>query len=104
MTRRRVRRNAAQVRAILSEFRDSGLSRAEFCLESGYNEGSFGRWVRRFGLPDRDSERSLIPVKLTTTPSPTLIEIRLSNGRELRVPESIGADSLVRIVEALERC
>ncbi len=104
MRKRRVRRSRDQVLAILAEFRDSGMSRSEFCQEKGYHSGTFSRWLRRYGKIEDSPGRSLIPVKLPEPTVPALVEIRLTNDRELRVPENIRAESLIRLVGALEGC
>ena len=100
----------------LKQHAGSGLSVREFCRSGNLRETSFYYWRREIAQRDAESKRErgsseathegvpeFLPVQvmepISRAPSVT---IELIGGRLLRLPESIGTERLVEIVQALE--
>lgn len=97
-------------RAIVADWRRSALSVAAFCRSRHVNKSGFHRWRNILQLLDRS------PTTPTPTPNPTpatpafvpirvipeaLVEVLLPSGIQLRVPLSVEAHQLARLVHAL---
>lgn len=54
-TVKRIRRNAAQWRALLGKHKRSALSVTDFCDQEGLSEANFFRWRTRLGESKRDT-------------------------------------------------
>lgn len=111
--RRRARRTAAEVAALLGEFHQGGLSQRAFAISRRIPLSTFSYWLRREGeaatAPAR-VERRLVPVTLTgpgpwETPSGESIEVVLRTGDILRLPCRFDDSALRRLLGILEeRC
>jgi hypothetical protein len=107
---------AAYWTRILAEWRHSGLTQAEFCRRRGLALHTFRDWCYR-RLPGRlSSDRpaspgatpQFLPVRLIATANEApqhahrSIEILLEGGRRVAVTPGFDADTLRRVVDALE--
>jgi len=117
---RRVRRSAEQWRGILAEWAGSGLSQSEFCRRRGFSLVTFGGWKRHFrggaispsrnpsaagvngrlGGADRLSfvEVTHMPRAAGTGPETAAYEVRLTNGRAVRVGPEFDSATLRRLL------
>ena len=87
----------------------SGLSVRAFCQQEKLTESAFYAWRRT--IAERDGERgrstktppAFLPAVMTSEPRrETAITIELAGGRALRLPESMSAERLADLVQALE--
>lgn len=108
MPRKRSRRwTAADARAVFVEQAASGLSLSAFAKREGIDDWRLYKWRRR--LDDKKKSRAVA----ASAPTPAVIELRpsaqrvehieivLASGVTLRVPETIDAAALARLVAAL---
>ena len=89
----------------LQRQRAGGLSVREYCLDHHLTESAFYFWRRTIAERDREAKPAFVPVVLADEPSPTSdspIEIRLANGRRLRVRSGCDRRLLADIVALLE--
>ncbi len=88
----------------------SKLSVRAFCQREKLTECTFYAWRRTLAERSREVEPALrppafVPMMVTDRPArKPSIEIELAGGRVLRLPESIAAERLAELVEALEAC
>ncbi len=94
-------------RSTFAMWRSSDLSVAAFCRSRHLNLSSFYRWRKILGdldrppapRPDpRPSPSSFVPVRVIPDP---VVEVHLPSGLQLRVPLSVDALQLARLVQAL---
>jgi hypothetical protein len=91
---------------IIREYRESGESCSSFCLRRNI---SFGAMRSRLGESSRRSKGTnplFVEIKPTTTRELVAFGVTLSNGCVVSVPQDFSADSLVRLLKAVEvvRC
>ena len=122
----RVRRCAEQWRAILAEWSDSGLSQAEFCRRRGFSTVTFSGWKRHFriaapaaswrwGAAIRDAagprgawlagpaRPTFVEVASgSRVAEPAFYEVRLANGRTVRVGPDFDPATLQRLLVIVE--
>lgn len=89
-----------EARAALAALASSGLSTPEFAAREGLDVERLRRWRRRLGTSGAAPAPKFVEVR---PHAPELIEVVLRSGRVLRVAESVDADAVVRLVDALER-
>lgn len=96
-------------REMLKRQAASGLSVRSFSRQEGLSEASFYAWRRtiaeRAGKRNGPTEAppAFLPVHLSSEPRrETAITIELAGGRVLCWPESLGAERLAELVQALE--
>jgi hypothetical protein len=96
-------------RRLLAKHGQSGLSVRAFCRPEKLSEPSFYAWRRT--IAERDGKRgrptkaspAFLPAVMTSEPRrETAITIDLAGGRMLRLPESMSAERLAELVQALE--
>ena len=102
--------------AALEEQVTSGLSMAEFADELGVSAATLYQWRRRLANSDDrsviadNSEPELIEVLLgnpqrgPSRRSSMCFTVQLTNSRSIDVPSDFDADTLQRVVRALESC
>jgi transposase-like protein len=95
-------RDADEVRELVAEFRESGLSRAAFALRVGVHPNTVTNWLRR-EADDGESHR-IVPVRVkVATADPTgEIEIILRSGIRIGVRRGFDRDVLLDVLSALE--
>jgi hypothetical protein len=97
-------------RAIVADWRNSGLGVAAFCRLRHVNKSGFHRWRNILDQLDHPPTTPA-PAPKSTTPSlafvpvrvipDTVVEVILPSGLQLRVPLSADARQLARLVLAL---
>jgi transposase len=84
--------------------RAAGLGVAGFCRENGLATSSFFAWKRKLGRAG--AAGGFIEAKVIDAPpasrSAGMIEVRLGNGRRVRVSRGFDRDVLVEVVAVLE--
>jgi transposase len=111
--------SAEQARAMLAEAGRSGLSDRAFARGRGIDAQRLRWWRARLGASGSDEVTRAKPkskpkpmkfaevvARRRTATAVTTIEIELANGRRVKVPSTIEADALRRLLEAIEgrRC
>lgn len=116
MGRRRSRQGEQYWRGVLERQGKSGQNIRGFCRANGISEGSFFNWRRKLGrlgtrsAMSRQAEgREIVPtpfvsLKLPAAAGPDgVIELLHPRGHVVRVPAGFDAESLLRILEVLDR-
>jgi hypothetical protein len=124
----RVRRSAEEWREILAEWSGSGLSQAAFCRQRGFSSITFSGWKRHFrvaaaaptwprGLAVGGVTAPQVPrptgpmrprprfIELAAEPRPSepaVYEVRLANGRVVRVGPEFDPATLRRLLATVE--
>lgn len=94
-----------EMRQLLAECEDGGLSRAAFARRRKLNPGTFGWWsseirrrdarrARRGQASEVDAPSFVDVVVRRDEPAPVFFEIELSEGRRVRVPSGFAAEDL----------
>jgi len=121
---RRVRRSAEEWRGIVADWSGSGLSQSEFCRRRGLSLVTFGGWKRHFAQSALSSSPSRSPVvanpRLGRTDrlrfvevahrslssgsglAAVLYEVRLANGRAVRVGPGFDPTTLRQLLAIVE--
>ena len=97
-------RNKAQIRKILNELKESGLSQREFALKRNIPLSTLSSWLRK-GRPaiTRPELPEVIPVG-TICEAPSFLEIEFPGGEVLRIYGGCPSQDLRRAVVELRRC
>jgi hypothetical protein len=105
----KVRRTAAEIKQIVSEFESSGMSRSQFCRVRGLTFGVLNRYLERMraAVDGSVSGDRLVAVECGKKPSAERasgcgLSVVLRSGREIGVNTGFDAATLQRLVEALE--
>jgi transposase-like protein len=98
----RRRRSREEVRCLVEEFRESGLSRAEFAEKSGVHQNTVSLWLRR-GQED-DEPHGLVPVRLrdAAPPRDSGVEVALRDGLTIRLRRGFDREVLIEALAALD--
>lgn len=95
-------------RDVLKRRAASGLSVRAFCRQEKLRESAFYAWRRTIGARDDKSAAPtkprpvFVPAIMSEPRRETAFTIELAGGRALRLPESINAERLAELVQALE--
>ena len=96
--------------ALIAEWRASGLSAEEFCRRRGLVRSTFQWWRWRLGGEAAEqtaaSTPELLPVRVIRVPrteeeSVAVLELELSSGALVRVPEGFDARTVAGVLWAL---
>jgi len=107
----KVRRTAAEIEQIVSEFQSSGMSRSQFCRVRGLTFGVLNRYLMRMRGAAKSSANGdgLVAVEWGGK-KPSVerangcgLSVVLGSGREIAVNTGFDAATLLRLVEVLER-
>jgi len=99
-------------REIVAATREPGASVAAVARRYGVNANQVFAWRKLFGVPGIETMTpGLVPVVLTAEPPPVpssispdeRIEIELASGYRVRVGGDVGASTLRRVLDVLER-
>lgn len=97
-------RSAAQIRKILNELKESGLSQREFALNRNLPLSTLNSWIRKHRPTVTTAESpEIIPVGTIFDPPP-LLEIEFPGGEVLRVGAGCRGENLWAILAELRRC
>lgn len=106
--RRRQRRTAAEIAALLSEHRQSGLTQRAFAESRGLKLSTLTNWLQKRKRVGAGEEATrLIPVRLLGARDQNLsvgecFELVLSANRRLRIPQRFDEGAFLRLLHALE--
>lgn len=96
---------------LLSEWKRSGLSQAEFCRRRGIKAVTLAWWKRQlpssWGDPVQAGGRAkdrFVEVQLPSLVSMPAYEIMLARGRSIRVGSQFDSEVLTRLIAAVESC
>ena len=102
---RRARRGREEIRALVAEFKASGMPQVEFADLVGVNRTLLGRWIRReeeFSIP------SVVPVRIKAEAgklsTQSDIEIVTPSGVVVRVGAGFDGETLRRVIGTIESC
>jgi hypothetical protein len=104
----KVRRTAAEIKQIVSEFQSSGMNRSQFCRVRGLTFGVLNRYLERMQAAVDGSASRLVAVEWGgKKPSAERagscgLSVVLRSGREIGVNTGFDAATLQRLVEVLE--
>jgi len=98
--------------AVLDAQKSSGLTMADFLVETGISNSSLYKWRQRLiseagHIPQKPVATEFIEVKLARQPSTgaSHMTVRMAGNRHgIEVPHDFDADALRRLVEVLESC
>ena len=97
----RRRWSPAEISAILTQYRRSGLAQRAFAQRHGLSLSTFSRWLRLARAP---GAADFVRVTLPTIPAGADFELDFPNGRRLRVPASFDPAALRALLEVLAAC
>ncbi|VTT98823.1 Uncharacterized protein OS=Rhodopirellula europaea 6C GN=RE6C_02662 PE=4 SV=1 [Gemmataceae bacterium] len=87
----------------LDRFRRSGQTVAQFCDAEGVSAPSFYVWKRTLAAESAATPTpALVPIHVTPSPTPAVIELSLPSGAVLRLPADIRVNLLVAVLRGLE--
>ena len=98
---RRRRWSPAEITAILTQYRRSGLAQRAFAQRHDLSLSTFSRWLRLARSP---GAADFVRVTLPTIPAGADFELDFPNGRRLRVPASFDPAALRALLEVLAAC
>lgn len=101
------RRSAAFWKRAIEDQRQSGVPQSEFCEQHGLALSTFQRWRSRLGSPESSGSRArkadFLPVHVVDRREDgPFLEIVFPHGVRVRVPEQVSAESLKRVLWAVE--
>ena len=105
----KLRRTAAEIEQIVSEYKSSGLNRSQFCRHRGLTLGVLNRYLKRMRtVSSGGASDGLVAVEWGSKKpsaeraSSCSLSVVLRSGREIRVNTGFDAATLQRLVEVLE--
>ena len=107
----RRRRSRAEVAQLVAEFRESGLSRGEFCRRHGLSLSTLNRYCRRRRDTESEVHRAArwVAVEVASARPPAMsnagsgLAVVLSSGRRIEIGRGFDADTLEQLVRLLEQ-
>jgi hypothetical protein len=92
-------RSAEEIQQLVEEYRASGLTRIEYCRQSGMVLSTLGRYLRRHN----GGEQRLVSVKVGAAPeSDAGFVLVLGNGRRIESGWCFGDAELARLIRVAE--
>ena len=73
---------------LVCQWRESGLTRNEFCQQHGVSLSKFGYWISRFKEAQPGGDGSFIPMGSPKTAGHPVLSIIYPNGVRLEVPSA----------------
>jgi len=97
-------RSAPQIRKILNELKESGLSQREFALKRNIPLSTLSSWLRKDrAAVARPEFPEVIPVGMISE-APSMLEIEFPGGEVLRICSGCPSQDLRRVLAELRRC
>lgn len=102
---KRKRRSTRQIRKILDELTESGLSQREFARHHDIPLSTITNWLRKHRQVGATAlaQQEVIPVGTISEP-PVPLEIEFPGGEVLRIGSDCSMQSLRRVLAELRRC
>ena len=96
------RRSAEEIRQVVEQYTESGLSQREFSEQAGIKLSTLGRYVRREGRSE--ASQQLVRVKLEAPTEPeTGFVLMLGNGRRIASGWEFCDSELSRLIRVVEQ-
>jgi hypothetical protein len=73
---------------LVRQWRESGLTRQEFCLQHGITVGKFGYWISRWKEDQSGGDNGFIPMGSPRSASQPVLSVIYPNGVRLEVPSA----------------
>lgn len=73
---------------LVRQWRESGLTRQEFCLQHGITLAKFGYWIARWKEDQSGGSGGFIPMGSTMTANASAIAVIYPNGVRLEIPST----------------
>lgn len=73
---------------LVRQWRESGLTRAEFCLQHGVTLAKFGYWIARWKENESGVDHGFIPMGTAMAGNSSVISVVYPNGVRLEVPSA----------------
>ena len=109
-------------RGVVQEWEASGMTQVSFCQERDVSPAAFSWWRSEFKRRDRKVETGIqpsnrcknpeshefpfvqvsVPETMAACSPPERIEIILTSGHQIRVPQEFSSETLQRVIEVLE--
>lgn len=96
--RGRAVRDEGDAKALLTRWKQSGLSMQAWCNENGVARHSLQWWRPRIEAMERGGGLLRVAEVVLTAPASTGFRLRLPNGVEVGVPEDFHAEALARLL------
>ena len=90
---------SAEMRQVLAEYKESGLTRRAFCQQRDMPLTTFDYWRRALGAK---AKPRLVRVKLGAAEPATNFTLTLVNGRRIESSWSFGETELARLIRVAE--
>ena len=82
---------------LVRQWRESGLTRSEFCLQHGLTVSKFGYWIARWKENGSGVDHGFIPMGTATAGNPSVISVVYPNGVRVELP-SVDLGLLSRLI------
>jgi len=93
----------AVARQVLEHAARSGLSDRGYARREGFDPQRLWWWRKRLGDTQVEAELpKLVEVKARASTLPEVVEVRLLNGRVVRMPTTIEPSNLAALLDAIE--
>ena len=92
-------KRSAEMRQVLAEYKESGLTRRAFCQQRGMPLTTFDYWQRELGAK---AKPRLVRVKLAAAGPATNFTLTLVNGRRIESSWSFAEAELTRLIRIAE--
>ncbi|RQP19279.1 MAG: IS66 family insertion sequence hypothetical protein [Parapedobacter sp.] len=73
---------------LVRQWRESGLTRQEFCLQHGITVGKFGYWISRWKEDQSGGDNGFIPMGSPKRAGHCVLSVIYPNGVRLEVPSA----------------
>jgi len=73
---------------LVRQWRESGLTQKEFCLQHGITLGKFGYWISRWKEDQSGGDNGFIPMGSPKTAGYPVLSVIYPNGVRLEVPSA----------------
>ena len=73
---------------LVGQWRESGLTRKEFCLQHGITMGKFSYWISRWKEDQSGGDNVFIPMGTPGTAGHSVLSVIYPNGVRLEVPSA----------------
>lgn len=92
-------KRSTEMRQVLAEYKESGLTRRAFCQQRNIPITTFDYWRRELGAK---AKPRLVKVKLAAAEPATNFTLTLVNGRRIESSWSFGETELARLIRVAE--
>lgn len=104
--RRGARRSRAERAEVLSAYRGSGLTQAQFARQAGINLGTLRGWIYKQPAVGREAPGGFAPVRIVGGPRPTeptrgAVTVRWPQGLEVEIAVELDPAGVERLVQTL---